>query len=323
MAVERVEKVDGHELELSSLEKVLFPAQAGTGGGDATAGHPITEGDAVTKGDLIEYYRRIARVMLPHIKDHPVTMQRFTDGITEKGFYHKEMPDYFPDWIETAKVEVLESGEIQNQVLANNAATLVYLANQYTITLHIWLSRADKLYYPDRLILDLDPPGEFEVARTTAFLVKDLFEELGLAAYVMTTGSRGLHVLTPLDRSAHFDETRDFAKDLAQVLADRHPDALTTEMRKSEREGRLFLDYVRNGYGATAVAPYSVRPRPGAPVATPLSWDELHDPDLRSNTYDRRSIWNRLDKIGDPWRDVWRHAAGLKEPRRKLNKLVG
>ena len=116
MAVERVEKVDGHELELSSLGKVLFPD------------------DGITKGDVIDYYRRIARVMLPHVKDHPVTMQRFTDGIGEKGFYHKQMPDYFPDWIESAKVEVLESGEIQDQVLPNNAATLVYLANQYTIT---------------------------------------------------------------------------------------------------------------------------------------------------------------------------------------------
>ncbi len=304
MAVERVEKVGGHTVELSSLGKVIFPD------------------NEVTKGDVINYYRRIARVMLPHVKDHPVTMQRFTEGVGEKGFYHKEMPDYFPNWIETAQVEVLESGEIQRQVLANNAATLVYLANQYTITLHIWLSRADRLYYPDRMIFDLDPPGEFEAARTAAFLVQELLEEVGLASFVMTTGSRGLHVVTPLDRSAHFDETRDFAKDLAQLLADRHPDQLTTEMRKSEREGRLFLDYVRNGYGATAVAPYSLRPRPGAPVATPLSWDELKDPELRSNTYDIRSIWNRLDKVGDPWRTMRRHARSLEEPRKKLGEMA-
>ena len=151
MSVERVIEVDGHELELSSLEKVLFPDSG------------VTKGDRVTKGDVIDYYRRIARVMLPHIKDHPVTMQRFPDGIDAKGFYHKQMPDYFPEWIESAKVEVLESGEIQDEVLPNNAATLVYLANQYTITLHIWLSRVDRLYYPDRMIFDLDPPGEFEV----------------------------------------------------------------------------------------------------------------------------------------------------------------
>jgi bifunctional non-homologous end joining protein LigD len=304
MPVERVVKVDGHELELSSLGKVLFPD---TG---------------ITKGDLIDYYRRIARVMLPHVKDHPVTMQRFTEGIDEKGFYHKQMPDYFPDWIASAKVEVLESGEIQDQVLPNDTATLVYLANQYTITLHIWLSRADRLYYPDRMIFDLDPPGDFEVARSTAFLIKELLEEVGLVPFVMTTGSRGLHVVTPLNRSAHFDETRDFARGLAQLLADRHPDSLTTEMRKVEREGRLFLDYVRNGYGATGVAPYSVRPRPGAPVATPLTWDELKDPDVRSNTYKLRSIWNRLDNVGDPWRGMMRNARGLKEPRRKLDRLA-
>jgi bifunctional non-homologous end joining protein LigD len=310
MPVERMEKVDGHQLELSSLGKILFPDNA------------VAGGSQVTKGDLIEYYRRIAAVMLPHVKDHPVTMQRFTEGIGEKGFYHKEMPGYFPDWTETASVEVLESGEIQKQVLPNSAATLVYLANQYTITLHIWLSRADRLYYPDRMILDLDPPGEFELARSTAFLVRELLEEVGLAPFVMTTGSRGLHVVTPLNRSARFDETRVFAKDLAQLLADRHPDTLTIEMRKSEREGRLFLDYVRNGYGATAIAPYSVRPRPGAPVATPLTWDELNDPHLRSNAYDLRSIWNRLDKVGDPWRGMKRNARGLKGPRRKLDKLM-
>jgi bifunctional non-homologous end joining protein LigD len=305
MPVERVVKVDGHELEISSLGKVLFP----------NAG--------ITKGGLIDYYRSIAGVMLPHIKDHPVTMQRFPGGIEEKGFYHKQMPDYFPNWIRSAKIEVLESGEIQGQVLANDAATLVYLANQDTITLHIWLSRADRLYYPDRMIFDLDPPGDFEVARSAAFLVKELLEEVGLVPFVMTTGSRGLHVVTPLNRSAQFDDTRDFARDLAQLLADRHPDSLTTEMRKAERGGRLFLDYVRNGYGATGVAPYSVRPRPGAPVATPLTWDELKDPDVRSNRYDLRNIWNRLDKVGDPWRGMMRNARGLAEPRRKLDKLAG
>jgi bifunctional non-homologous end joining protein LigD len=305
MSVERAVKVDGHELELSSLGKVLFPA------------------DGITKGDLIDYYGRIARLMLPHIKDHPVTLQQFPAGIGEKGFYHKQIPDYFPDWIERASVEVLETGEIQPEPIANDAATLVYLANQNTITLHMWLSRADRLYYPDRMIFDLDPPGEFEVARSTAFLVKDLLEEVGLAPFVMTTGSRGLHVVTPLDRSAHFDETRDFAKDLAQLLADRHPDTLTIEMRKAEREGRLFLDYVRNGYAATGVAPYSLRPRPGAPVATPLTWDELRDPDLRASSYTLRNIWDRLDTFTDPWRGMMRNARGLKEPRRKLDKLTG
>ena len=243
--------------------------------------------------------------MIPHIKDHPVTMQRFTVGIGEAGFYHKEMPDYFPDWIETAKVEVLEDGEIQDQVLPNNEATLVYLANQYTITMHIWLSRGEDLWHPDRLIFDLDPPDDFEAALDRV-LVRDTLEQVGLVPYVMTTGSRGLHVAAPLNRSAEFDIARGFAKDLAQYLADRHPDKLTTEMRKKERVGRLFLDYVRNGYAATAVAPYSVRPRPGAPVATPLSWDELQDPDLRSNRYHLLNIWDRLDSVGDPWQGMLR-----------------
>lgn len=305
MPAERVVKMNGHELELSSLDKVLF-SDAG-----------------ITKGDLVDYYRRIARVMLPYVKDHPATMQRFPDGAGKEGFFQKQMPGYFPSWVQRARIEVLENDEIQTQVLPNDAATLVYLANQDTITLHIWLSRADRLYYPDRMIFDLDPPGEFEIARSTAFLVKELFEEVDLVPFVMTTGSRGLHVVTPLDRSAHFDETRDFARDAAQLLADRHPDSLTTEMRKAEREGRLFLDYLRNSYGAISVAPYSVRARPGAPIATPLTWDELRDPDIRSGRYDLRNIWDRLERAGDPWRDMMRHARGLQEPRRKLDKLAG
>jgi len=304
MPIERRVRVNGHELELSSVGKVLFPESG------------------ITKGELIDYYRRIARVMIPHIKDHPVTMQRFPGGIGEAGFYHKQMPDYFPDWIRSVKIEVLEDGEIQDQVLPNDAATLVYLANQYTITMHVWLSRADRLRDPDRMIFDLDPPSDFEASRSAAFLVKEVLDELGLTPYVMTTGSRGLHVVTPLDRSADFEATRDFARDLAQLLADQHPQVLTTEMRKSEREGRLFLDYVRNGYAATAVAPYAVRAKEGAPVAAPLRWDEVQDPDLRSNKYTIRNIFDRLDKVGDPWQGMMRHARSLEVPRRKLDAML-
>ncbi len=301
MAGENSIKVGRRSIAVSSLDKVLFPAHGGAG--------------AVTKGELIEYYRQVAPVMLRYLKGRPISLQRYPNGIDEKGFYQKEMSDYFPEWIDRARIEVLETGEIQEQVVCNDAATLVYLANQNTITLHPWLSRADRLYHPDKLIFDLDPPGEFEAARRTARLMRDLLLELGLQPFVMTTGSRGLHVVTPLDRKADFDTVRDFARDLADLLARRHPDALTVEMRKDEREGRVFLDYLRNAYASTAVAPYAVRARPGAPVATPLEWEELDDLALRSDTYTLRTLPARLARVGDPWRDMRRRARGL-DPKR-------
>jgi len=304
MASQTSIKVGRRSIAVSSLDKLLFPAQGGA--------------EAVTKGELIEYYRQVAPILLRYLKGRPLSLQRYPGGIAEQGFYQKEVPDYFPDWIDRARIEVLETGEIQEQVICNDPATLVYLANQNTITFHPWLSRADRLYYPDKLIFDLDPPGEFEAARQAAWLLRDLLTELGLRPFVMTTGSRGLHVVAPLDRKADFDAVRDFARDLAVWLVRQHPDTLTVEMRKDEREGRVFLDYLRNAYASTAVAPYAVRARPGAPVATPLAWEELEDPALRSDTYTLRTLPDRLARVGDPWRDLGRHAHKL-DPARLAN----
>lgn len=294
MPKREVLRVGSREIPFSSPDKVLFPE------------------DGITKGDLADYYRRAARTMLPHVRGRPISMQRFPDGIGEKGFYHKQTPDYFPDWIATASVEVKEDGEIQPQAMIEDVATLVYLVQQNTITPHTWLSRADRIYFPDKLVFDLDPPGDdFTAACRTAPLVRAALEERGMAAYVMTSGSRGLHVVAPLDRSRDFDAVRDFAKTVADRLAEEHPDQLTTEMSKAEREGRLFIDYLRNGYAATSVPPYAVRPRAGAPVATPLRWEELDEPGINARRYTLRNLFERLDKTGDPWKDFFKHARPL------------
>lgn len=305
MTREQTIKVGRRSVAVSSLDKLLFPE------------------DGISKGDLIEYYRQVAADMLPYLKGRPLSLQRFPDGIDGKGFYQKEVPDYFPGWIGRAQIEVLETGEIQAQAVCNDVATLVYLVNQNTITLHPWLSRADRLDSPDKLIFDLDPPADFEAARRAARLLRDALTELGLTPFVMTTGSRGLHVVTPLDRKADFDAVRDFAKDLAGLLASQHPDTLTIEMRKDERDGRLFLDYLRNAYASTAVAPYAVRARPGAPVAVPLAWEELDDPHLRSNTYTLRTVPGRLAQTPDPWADFRRRAGGLAAARKRLDRALG
>lgn len=295
--------VDGHEIELSNLGKVLFPKSG------------------LTKGDLVEYYRDIANVALPHYRDRPLTMQRFPDGLAEEGFFQKQVPDHFPDWID--RVELDKQDGTVTYAIANSAATLVYLANQGCITPHLSLARWDKPDNPDRLIFDLDPSdNDFAKVREAAKRLKSLLDELELTSFVQTTGSRGLHVVVPLDRAADFDTTRDFARALAECLSARHPDALTVEYRKAKREDRVFLDYLRNAYGQTAVAPYAVRAILGAPVATPLRWDEVTAADLDARSYAMENIFRRLAQIDDPWSGMPRTACSVETARQRLAKIV-
>jgi bifunctional non-homologous end joining protein LigD len=297
-------EVGDYTVELSNLDKVFFPDQK------------------ITKGDLIEYYRRAAGIMMPHVEGRPISMQRFPDGITDSGFYQKETPDYFPDWIDRTSIQVEEDNTKQYQVVIDNSATLVYLVNQGMITPHIWLSRQDKINYPDKLIFDLDPPGDdFDAVRNGAQLMKEILDELGLKTYVMTTGSKGLHVVIPLDRSEDFDTVREFASDLARMMSQRHPKQLTVETRKNKRQGRLFLDYLRNSYAQTSVAPYAVRAKPGAPVATPIEWDELADADLGPQSYNIKNIFRRLGQKDDPWKNIMSDASSIQKARKKLDEI--
>ena len=304
MGEKRIE-VGGRTIGAGNLDKVIFP------------------GANITQGDLLDYYRRMAETMLPYMKGRPLTMQRFPNGIQHEGFYQRTASDYFPDWITQVSVKVEEKGEKQPQVICDSEATLVYLVDQGLITPHIWLSRADKLDHPDKLIFDLDPPDDdFSPVREAAQGLHALLEDLGLAVFVMTTGSRGAHVVVPLDRSADFDAVRDFAKDVAGVLAQQNSDRFTVETRKNKRQGRLFLDYLRNAYGQNSVAPYAVRAKPGAPVATPLDWEELSNTDLDSQRYTMENIFRRLGQKENPWKEMMRHARALDEPRDRLNDRI-
>lgn len=295
-------KIGQHSLELSNTDKLFFP------------------GEDITKGDLIDYYHQVARVMLPYVKDRPLTMHRFPDGIEEEGFYQQQIGDYFPDWIESLSVEK-EGGSVTH-VLCQDAATLVYLANQACITPHVWLSRKDRLNYPDLMIFDLDPPSDdFEPVRKAARLLKDFLAELGMEPWVKTTGSRGLHVVVPLDGRADFKEVRNFAQSVAVALAEQESGRVTAEQRKEKRKGRVFLDYLRNSYGQTAVAPYAVRAKPGAPIATPVEWDELGDKDMNSQRYTLKNILRRLSQKKDPWRGIWGKAHSLAKTKQELIRL--
>jgi bifunctional non-homologous end joining protein LigD len=302
VAITGVVRVDGREIEISRPEKILFPE------------------DGITKGDLVEYYARIAPRMLPHLRDRPLTLERYPNGITGKRFFQKEVSSYFPKWIRTVKVPKV--GGTVTHVVCNDTATLVYLANQACITPHIFLSRADKLEVPDQLVFDLDPQGDdFEVVRTTALDFKELLDELELPAYVKTTGSRGLHVVVPVRRRESYDAVRTFGRELAGIIAGRAPQARTMEQLKANRGNRVFIDTNRNGYAQLLAPAYAVRARQGAPVSVPLAWSELSRKTLRSASYTMRTIFDRLDRVADPWADFWRRAVALTAARRRLARL--
>ena len=291
-------------IEISHPDKVLFPD------------------DGVTKGELAEYYEQVAEWMLPHIKGRPLSLQRFPAGIGQRGFFHKDAPDYFPAWVR--RVEAAKHGGSVTHAIASDARTLVYLANQNTITPHVWLSRADRIDRPDRLVIDLDPApkSNFADVRRAARNAGDLVREVGLEPFAQVTGSKGIHVWTPIQRRADFDHVKEFADGLAELLAARDPDALTTEFRKEKRGGRILVDVLRNRYAQTVVPPYAVRPRAGAPVATPIEWEELSDSKLRPDKWTVRTVLRRLDKKGDPWAEIGAHARGLSAPKRQLNALL-
>ena len=276
----------------------------------------------ISKGDVIAYYEKIADVMLPHLKARPLVLQRFPDGIATDGFIQQTAPEYFPDWIPRMTIPK-KDGKITH-VAADKKAVLAYLADQGVITFHALLSRYGKIKLPDQIVFDLDPPpeGGFDAVRQTALDLREILEELGLAAFAKTSGSRGLHVVCPIKRKAGFRRTRKLAADIARYLASEKPDTLTTEQRKKRRKGRLFLDTVRNSYGHTLVAPYSLRPLPGAPVATPVSWSEVHNKSLRPDRYSLGNIFRRLAQKKDPWRAMIRRARDLDAPEKKLKTLI-
>jgi bifunctional non-homologous end joining protein LigD len=296
--------VGSRKIELSNRRKVLFPE------------------DEITKGNVVDYYRRVAGTMLLHMKDRPLNMQRFPNGIEQEGFYQKKVPDYFPEWIDSTPVYLKAEKKRQHQVVCNHEATLVYLAEKACVTPHLWLSLRDNLERPDRLVFDLDPPGgDFNHVRKGAQVLKDMLLEVDLKPYLMTTGSRGLHVVVPLDRNADFETVRSFARDVADQLAQENPDRYTTETRKDRRKGRIFIDYLRNAYAQTAAAPYSIRPKPGAPVATPLEWQELYDSRLHAGRYTIRNIFRRLGQKEDPWKHIDRHGRSVEKAHHMLKKL--
>lgn len=295
--------VSGRRVTISKPEKVLF-SQVG-----------------VTKADMARHYADVAALILPYLRDRPLSLLRHPDGVEGSGFIQKEASDHFPDWI--PRVRVSKDDGAVNHVVCNDAATLVYLADQACITPHSFLSRTDALHRPDRMVFDLDPPDDgADALRATRAAVRDLHElldELEVPSYLMTTGSRGYHVWIPLRRTDGFDEVRDVARSLAELLVSRAPNRLTIEQRKDRRGPRVFVDYLRNAYAQTAVPPYAVRARPAAPVALPIAWSELSR--VTPDGVTVRNVVDRLERRDDPWAAMARHARSLGRLRDRLSAL--
>jgi len=270
---------------LSHPEKVLFPA------------------DGITKADLAAYYEAVAPAMIPHTRDRPLNLWRWNAGIERDVVVQQAIPKGAPEWVRRVEVPRRRGGSVVH-AMAGDAATLRWLAQVNCVTPHVWTSRIDRLDRPDRMIYDLDPPDEgadFDHIREAALAMGELLRELGREPYAMTSGSRGIHVVAPLRRTAPHDVVRERTREIAEELAARHPDRLTTAWRKEKREGRILIDTARNTYAQTTVAPYAVRAKPGAPVATPLRWEELEDADLRADSFTLATVPARLERDGDPW----------------------
>ncbi|MDQ0597806.1 bifunctional non-homologous end joining protein LigD [Streptomyces canus] len=293
-------------VEVHRPEKVLFP-------GDGA-------GKEYTKSDLVDYYRAVAPFMLPHLRGRPLMLERLPDGVDGPTFMQKNTPDSYPDWI--SRVEVTKEGGTVRHTVCDDTATLVYLADQACLTLHRWMSRVGRVEQPDRMVFDLDPfSDDFAPVHEAAWLLAELLDELKLPSALMTTGSRGLHVVVPVQGHHDFDEVREFAKDVADTLAAAHPGKFTTAARKKDRGERLYLDVQRNGYAQTAVVPFTVRAKRGAPVAMPMSWTQLDDPGLDAR---RWSIEDAVEQARtNPWAGVMAKGRALGPARRRLNALRG
>jgi len=286
-------KIKNKIIELTNLEKILFPKSK------------------IRKKDIIEYYYNIHSWVLPHLKARPLTMFRYPNGIAKEHFVQKNIPDFFPKWINTANIKRKESESIK-MVVCNDLETLIYLVNLACITPHIWLSKIRSLNKPDKLIFDLDPPANsLDLVVEGALEIKDLFESrFSISPYIMTTGSRGVHIVIPIANELTFDEIKPFAKKVATLLVEKNPNLFTIKIRKEQRKKKLFIDYLRNAYAQTAVTPYAVRAIENAPVATPIEWNELKN--LEPAAFNIKTVLKRLQKK-DPWKDFFKKEYLLKK----------
>jgi len=284
-------------------EKVLFPE------------------DGITKGDLAAYYEAIAPTIIPHITGRPITMERYPSGIGNKGFIHKDVSKGFPEWLE--RVEVPKKDGTVHHPVVRDLRSLLWITNQNTITPHVWTSRTPRLYFPDICVFDLDPSDDdLDDLRAATLALKDLLDEVGLPSWVKTSGSKGFHVVVPLDARSRFGTVARFAHELGALLVLRDEDHLTQEFSKADRKGRIYVDTGRNGYSATVAAAYAVRARTGAPVSAPCTWDEVAAGAITPRQFTLKTMPKRVDTVGDLWSNLYDSPQSLDRAVEKLRRLA-
>jgi bifunctional non-homologous end joining protein LigD len=289
-------------ITITHPEKILFPDSR------------------ITKGELAGYYEMIAPVMVPHMRARPVTMERYHRGIGAPGFFQKDVSKGFPEWLQ--RVEVPKKGGTVHHPIVTDARSLLWLANQNCITPHVWTSRAPELYYPDICVFDLDPsvddPAQLKAA---TFQLRDFLAELGLPSWLKTSGSKGFHIVVPLDGKSNIGEVAGFAHTVGTLLVQRDPDNLTQEFHKVDRGRRILVDTGRNGYSATFAAAYAVRAKPGAPVSAPCTWDELQGGNVGPQSFTLRTMAKRIETVGDVWADMRKRRRSLKRAIEQLRRI--
>ena len=287
---------------ISHPEKILFPD------------------DGITKGELAAYYRSVAPVMLPHLRRRPITMERYHRGIGAPGFFQKDVSKGFPEWLK--RVEVPKKDGTVHHPIANDVRSLLWLANQNSITIHVWPSRVPNLYHPDICVFDLDPShdDEFDLLRAAALNVRDLLAELGLPSWIKTSGSKGFHIAVPLDGKSDFGTVARFAHHVGKLLVQRDPDHLTQEFSKVDRGGRILVDTGRNGYSATFAAAYTVRAKAGAPVSAPCTWEEIERGEVHPRSFTLRGMMQRVAEVGDLWAEMLKRKRSLEKAIHRLRR---
>jgi bifunctional non-homologous end joining protein LigD len=260
--------------------------------------------DGITKGELIAYYQAVHPWMEPYLNDRPLVLTRFPDGIAGKSFYQKNAPEFFPEWIRVESVWSESSDREIRYLIAEDVESLLYIVNTGAIPIHLWSSRASSIQQPDWCILDLDPKGApFADVITLAKAIKKLCDRIRLPAFIKTSGASGLHVLVPLGRKFTYDQSRTLGQLLARVIEGEHPDISTTARAIGARKGKVYIDFLQNRYGQLLVAPFCVRPLPGAPVSTPLEWPEVNAR-LDPKKFNVRTVLKRLKGRHDPLRPL-------------------
>lgn len=289
---ETIVNIDGHEVKLTNLDKTIWP-------------------EGLTKAHLVKYYSDVAPYILPHLFNRPIVMKRYPHGLAGEAFYQKEIPDYAPDWIARQPVEHTE--KVINYIICNNKATLIWLVNQACIEMHAWLARLENLECPDIAVMDLDPAegASFSDILEIALLVKRILDEFGIESFPKTSGSRGLHLFIPLAPVYSWQKVTGAMKYVAELAQKVYPDKITLERKVDKRAGKVYLDYLQNGRGKTMAFQYSLRPRPGAPVSTPLLWTEVEKGGFGPGDYNINTVFARFGRMGDIYEGVLKKKQSL------------